>query len=532
MSRKPSGYSPTDDRELATWGSVKGALARVSALEAAGGSTAVYPAPDYESDVARILLDAPVTQPMPADDGPGWKRVWQNDFVIPAAKGDFPGIYGPELTGYPDGYKDTETQKKPTNYGWYYPSKVISAHNNSTDAIGVMDIHVHTENVMVNGVSTPIHMTAAPQPDPAGLSLLYARFSVRMRRPVSLPGYKNAFLLWPDSNKWGEGEIDFPENNVEINHHQLNTTDFPGDPNQKPYIVNLGAMLADWHVYTIEWYTSPLPEIPNVVRYLVDGNIVLVATRDIPYTPHHWSWQIETNIYDGTTAVTPPADSVEGHYEIDWATISTNVDGTDRTIVNAYPFTAADGTTMPAPVTVKTGTNTGTNSIASNRLRQVTSTTQWSFTTAYPDASLILTDAIIQGTCKVPSIGSAWLGFKWNASTSTGYVVKLAGSAVQFGKLAAGTFTIVSQAAFTYTAGADYKVKVRTRAGGVFVKVWLASASEPSTWLSMTRADNSSVVTETMDYSYTRGVVALLTQTNTSGTAVTAEWDDVSVIIP
>ena len=39
---------------------------------------------------------------------------------------------------------------------------------------------------------------------------LYGRYEVRFRSD-EIPGYKLAFLLWPDTNNWAEGEIDFPE---------------------------------------------------------------------------------------------------------------------------------------------------------------------------------------------------------------------------------------------------------------------------------------------------------------------------------
>ena len=42
----------------------------------------------------------------------------------------------------------------------------------------------------------------------------FGRFSVRFRSDP-LPGYKAAWLLWPESDNWNEGEIDFPEGGLD-----------------------------------------------------------------------------------------------------------------------------------------------------------------------------------------------------------------------------------------------------------------------------------------------------------------------------
>ena len=40
----------------------------------------------------------------------------------------------------------------------------------------------------------------------------YGRYDVRYRYlQTSITGFKSVWLLWPDSNDWGEGEIDFGE---------------------------------------------------------------------------------------------------------------------------------------------------------------------------------------------------------------------------------------------------------------------------------------------------------------------------------
>src|SRR2546427_410289 len=69
-------------------------------------------------------------------------------------------------------------------------------------------------------------------PVPLLPTMLYGRYAVRFKAdPV--PGYKTAWLLWPDSGNWpADGEIDFPENSLDGNAcafvHHLGAT-IPSD---------------------------------------------------------------------------------------------------------------------------------------------------------------------------------------------------------------------------------------------------------------------------------------------------------------
>jgi beta-glucanase (GH16 family) len=229
---------------------------------------------------------------MPVGDLPGWTQVYSDDFSQSVPLGQFPAAVSSQWTDYPDGWNDT------TGNGEYEPSQVVSIHD------GVMDLYLHTQN--------GVHMVAAPEPVIPGApgsdgGLLYGRYSVRFKAdPV--PGYKTAWLLWPDSNQWSEGEIDYPEGDLN------NTFDaymhYRGDPTSQD-VYSTSATYTSWHTATIEW-------TPQAVTFYLDGQDIGSSTNtgDIPDTPMHLVLQTETQLTGG-----PPSDSAAGHVYIDWVVV-------------------------------------------------------------------------------------------------------------------------------------------------------------------------------------------------------------------
>jgi Ricin-type beta-trefoil lectin domain/Glycosyl hydrolases family 16 len=230
----------------------------------------------------------PSGQPMPIGDLPGWHQIFTDNFATPVPLGSFPSAVSSKWTAY-SGFSDT------SGHGTYDPAKVISI------ASGVMTMHLHTEN--------GVHLVSAPTPIIPGHGAYqgqtYGRYAVRFRAdPV--PGYKTAWLLWPDTDKWQEGEIDFPEGSLDGDidafiHHR-------GDPqSQEAYSTNI--TYSSWHTAVIEW-------TPSSVTYILDGKTIGSDTNTavIPDTPMRWILQTET---------TPggPADSAAGNVQIDWVTM-------------------------------------------------------------------------------------------------------------------------------------------------------------------------------------------------------------------
>src|SRR6202011_4757673 len=179
---------------------------------------------------------------------PGWRQVFRDDFTTDVPPGSFPGALAGRWGAYPYPAKDTHS-------GTYWPQKVISVHD------GVMDLNLHTEN--------GVHLSAAPSPiiPGAGPGMLYGRYAVRFRADP-LPGYKTAWLLWPDSGVWPrDGEIDFPEAGLDdpicAFMHRL------GGGGQDVYCS--GATYPTWHTAVIEW-------TPQRLTFILDDRVVGSST--------------------------------------------------------------------------------------------------------------------------------------------------------------------------------------------------------------------------------------------------------------
>jgi beta-glucanase (GH16 family) len=172
------------------------------------------------------------------------------------------------------------------------PSRVISIQN------GIMNLYLHTED--------GIHMVSAPTPELP--RMLYGRYAIRFRADA-VPGYKTAWLLWPDSENWPEdGEIDYPEGNLDgtisaFMHRQDGTSG--GDQD----VFHTDARYTTWHTAITEW-------AEDYVNFIMDGEIIGTSTSRIPNTPMHWVIQTETRIGGG-----PPSDDAEGNVEIDWVAV-------------------------------------------------------------------------------------------------------------------------------------------------------------------------------------------------------------------
>jgi beta-glucanase (GH16 family) len=156
-------------------------------------------------------------------------------------------------------------------------------------------------------------MVAAPVPTiPAAPGseggLLYGRYVVRFRAdPV--PGYKTAWLLWPDSENWPhDGEIDFPEGDLSETiggfvHYQGGAS----GSDQAAFDSNAG--YTRWHTATITW-------LPGKVTLRLDNTIVGTVRTRVPNTPMHWVMQTETSIGGA-----PPARDATGDVLIDWVAV-------------------------------------------------------------------------------------------------------------------------------------------------------------------------------------------------------------------
>lgn len=237
--------------------------------------------------------------PMPVGDIAGWTQIFADDFDYTVALGDFPA-QAPHWYAYPDGWKDTSKN------GTYEPSLVCSVGGS------VLDMYLHTDPATgLICVSAPVPLLpGTPFSSWGVVGQLYGRYSACFRSdPV--PGFKTAWLLWPDSNLWPtDGEIDFPEGNLNSNinaymHWQGGTS----GSSQTGFSTK--ATYNDWHVMVLEWTAS-------ACTFILDGTVVGSATDAalIPSTPMHWVLQTETQLSGGA-----PLPAAAGHVQVDWVTV-------------------------------------------------------------------------------------------------------------------------------------------------------------------------------------------------------------------
>jgi len=256
----------------------------------------------------------PSGETMPVGDLPGWTQIFVDDFNTNVLLGNFPHAVADKWDAYPYPWRDTKGQRissGPEVGGWYYPEKTVSIED------GLMRINLHTE--FVDGAFK--RLVAAPLPKlngsetPRGTGQLYGRYAIRFRAD-QVPGYKTAWLLWPDSAVHPrDGEIDFPEGNLteEINGymHWQNATD-----GSQQYYALSGKTYSSWHTAVIEW-------APDRVAFYLDGELMQNASGNIsewfdkiPNTPMHWVIQTETRLDN-----IQPSVSDEGYVEIDWVAV-------------------------------------------------------------------------------------------------------------------------------------------------------------------------------------------------------------------
>jgi beta-glucanase (GH16 family) len=65
-----------------------------------------------------------------------------------------------------------------------------------------------------------------------------------------------------------------------------------------------------------QWQTALIEWTPEMVRFILNGQIIGTSTQHIPDTPMHWVLQTETAT-DGTV----PAPTTAGHVDVAWVSV-------------------------------------------------------------------------------------------------------------------------------------------------------------------------------------------------------------------
>lgn len=225
------------------------------------------PTPEPEAEVADTAADADTAAPEAdewaepqdevADTATAPDASFVEDFTKDAATGFVASLYPQAWQPYPDGTS-----------GIYAPSKTVSVHD------GVMDVALGT-----GAGAAGTFGSSAGAWDHVGGS-----FSVRAKATGG-DGNGAAFMLWPTSGTWSDGEIDFPEGNFEDSPSAFHHSMTPGKEADRVQI-GTGVSWRDWHTYTVDWVPG------ESVTYSVDGKVLDTITHDVPTTPHRFMFQV------------------------------------------------------------------------------------------------------------------------------------------------------------------------------------------------------------------------------------------------
>ena len=292
-------------------GTLAGNAKIVSAAGATGGAAVEFesdtqaPTPAPTATPAHTPAPTPTTAPsngappIPTAVPTGFTRTFTEDFNTPAAVGSFDSIYGSAF----DEYTGCCSTNKVTQYS---PSTVLSVAN------GSMYYDLHSSG----GQS----YAAAPQPW-SEKSFLYGQYGMSVRLDSSTgPGYKIAFLLWPETGAWSN-EVDFPEVDPDftapVRAASLNYSpngDGANGFDTSQDNLNTGVYLNDgkYHTFLLDWE-------PGKITATIDGKVVATFTGSaVPSQAMRLSLQAEGWINQGAV----PTSTVDV-LEVPWVYINT-----------------------------------------------------------------------------------------------------------------------------------------------------------------------------------------------------------------
>lgn len=228
--------------------------------------------------------------------GSGYSAVISQDFSTDAALGSFGSVY----SGW-NGYDGGRSDASGTNWGSTTSMSVSS---------GVLRMRCFVPGGNVANIQAPALTPVTPGLTAHQMGQLYGKFTIRFKTTLdagSAKGFKVAFLMWPTSDVWNEGELDFPEAN--LNGPIGYSTHYIGHPADNEWGYT-SVQMADgnWHTATIHWE-------PTSIQFELDGAVVASYTDPavIPTTRMRWDLQTEKST-DGTAVAT----NADGSIYIDW----------------------------------------------------------------------------------------------------------------------------------------------------------------------------------------------------------------------
>ncbi|MCM3522160.1 glycoside hydrolase family 16 protein [Curtobacterium sp. P97] len=263
-------------------------VAALTVAVLAVGAVADVSAPPSASAAPTSTTTTSAPKGTVVSNGRTWKQTYRQDFATAAPAGEVAAKY-PGMGLY-DGFSDTSGQ------GRYTPSKVLSVQN------GALDFWLRSDR------GQPL--AAAVMPDGYAPHRT-GRVSIRYKT-TKTPGYKFVVILWPSSDRWNEGEIDWPE--AALGAKPRPASAIPGSLRNgamtfQPERETFAATdTSSYHVATTEWDSK-------VVRFFWDGKLVASTTKAVPTKPMRVTLQAETD-----TGGRVPAGA-SGHVSVDWIAI-------------------------------------------------------------------------------------------------------------------------------------------------------------------------------------------------------------------
>jgi hypothetical protein len=198
-------------------------------------------------------------------------------------------------------------------WGYWAGTRIVNSVNgvyDSSRVVSLSDSMMHFRLHSANGTAY------AAVESPKLPSQTYGRYTVRYRyAPGSnIAGFKSVWMLWPDSNQWGDGEVDFHELGNEANRRSgwaamLQACGYnTGCPQQ---VQNFPIDVTKWHTATVMW-------TPGRIRVWLDGHLMATSTTRVPNKPMHLLLQTEASDY-GPVAKPNAVMNID----VDWVTVYT-----------------------------------------------------------------------------------------------------------------------------------------------------------------------------------------------------------------
>jgi hypothetical protein len=247
--------------------------------------------------------------PMPVGNLSGWTQVFADDFSSNFTEGTIPTASGTSWPAPYTGHWDCYTNFHSTDGVGFYDAGILSVVNST------LKMHLYVDSSGVPHCAAPLPILDGHTSAYSGQT--YGRWDFCMKSDGGLSDFLVAYLLWPDSDVWAQGEIDFP-NSYLVGYvsgyvHEVGSN--PG--NSVNYVDDKSVYYTSWHVYSIQWTSAG-------VSFWIDGTQVMYSPASqggTPSVPHHFVMQTETDGPGAGGGTGHPASNINGYTYCDWVVI-------------------------------------------------------------------------------------------------------------------------------------------------------------------------------------------------------------------